>query len=173
MREQAVVRTSLVANRSLMPSGMPSSGRASPALSRASALLRHRARALRRLQHIGVERARLLDRGEMRVGELGGGERALAQAVARLGERERRQLGHLPSGAVAGERVRRLAVDRLGRLRALRRHRQPGRLEILRLEARRNLAALDRHLELVAPPERLFFAGPAHAPYSTTFGTAK
>ena len=35
--------------------------------------------ALRRLQHIGVERARLLDRGEMRVGEFGRGELLLAQ----------------------------------------------------------------------------------------------
>src|SRR6266700_7388280 len=37
MREQAVVRTSRVANRFLMPSGRPSSGRACPAPSRASA----------------------------------------------------------------------------------------------------------------------------------------
>ena len=37
MREHAVVRTSLVANMSLMPSARPSSGRASPARRRASA----------------------------------------------------------------------------------------------------------------------------------------
>ena len=41
--------------------------------------LGHRGGALRRLQHIGVERARLLDRGEMRVGKLGRGEFLLLQ----------------------------------------------------------------------------------------------
>ena len=51
-------------------------------------------RALRRLQHIGVERARLLHRGEMRVGELGGGEFLLLQAVARGRDGERGQFGH-------------------------------------------------------------------------------
>ena len=43
--------------------------------------LGHRAGALRRLQHIGVERARLLDRGKMRVGKLRRREFLLLEAV--------------------------------------------------------------------------------------------
>ena len=69
MCEPAVVRTPSVQNRSLTASGMPSSGPASPLAMRASEALAMALRALRRLQHIGVERARLLHRGEVRVGQ--------------------------------------------------------------------------------------------------------
>ena len=88
MREHAVVRTSLVANRSLMPERNAFQRPRVAGLEPRVGVLRHRARRVGRLQHIGVERARLLDRRDMRVGKLGGGERALAQAVARLGEGE-------------------------------------------------------------------------------------
>ena len=78
---------------------------------RASASLRHGERALGRLQHIGVEHARLLDRGEMRVGDLDGGEFLVAQALARLRERERRELGHSPSGLSQTKAFLRAAAD--------------------------------------------------------------
>src|SRR5262249_53142839 len=53
----------------------------------------------RSLQHEGIERARLLDRGEMRVGKLGGREAAAAEPVARLRERQRREFCHSLSGS--------------------------------------------------------------------------
>ena len=74
MCEHAVVRTPAVQNRSLMPSGSPSSG---PALAFCQPRIcgaRHVAGAIRRFQHEGIERARLLDSGEMRLGKFGCGE---------------------------------------------------------------------------------------------------
>src|SRR4029078_10055467 len=50
--------------------------------------------ALGRLQHIGVERTRLLDRGAMRICEFGSGELLPLKAVARLRDGERGQLAH-------------------------------------------------------------------------------
>src|SRR5262249_59234515 len=62
--------------------------------------LRHGSRRLRRLQHEGIERVRLLDRGEVRVGELSGREAPAAEPVARLCERQRRELCHSLSGSL-------------------------------------------------------------------------
>src|SRR5262249_35628338 len=56
--------------------------------------LRHRTRALRGLQHIGVERTRLLHGGKVRVGELRGGEFSPPKAVACVRERQRCEIGH-------------------------------------------------------------------------------
>src|ERR1700704_1169182 len=81
MCEQAVVRTSLVANMSLMPSASPSSGRASPAASRASAAS-------------AIVRARCLNEGNVRIGQLDGGEFSSAKPVPRLRERQRCELAH-------------------------------------------------------------------------------
>ena len=67
------------------------------------ARLRHGVRALRRLQHIGVERARPLHRDEMRLGKLGGGELLLLQAVAGARDGERGQLGHSGSSHLNGD----------------------------------------------------------------------
>ena len=76
-----MVRTSLVANRSLMPSAILE--RAGGArLEARIRLLRHRERLVGRLQHKGVERARLRHGGKMRLGELDGGHVPLAQAIA-------------------------------------------------------------------------------------------
>ena len=83
MCEQAVVRTPSVQNMSLTASGMPSSGPALPACDARVGGFRHRGGALRRLQHIGVERARLLHRRKMRVGQFQRGEAFLLQPVAR------------------------------------------------------------------------------------------
>ena len=134
---------------------------------------------LRRLQHIGVERARLFDGGEMRVGEFGRGNLLRAQPVARRGQRERGQIGHPAVGssqengffsAFAGALVARLpaaagcagsgctgnaAEQRLGRRRVVRLQQAP---------------AFE-----VGEPDGIFFTGEAHAStlYSTTFGTRK
>src|SRR5262249_36504726 len=54
----------------------------------------HRACALRGLQHIGVERTRLLHGGKVRIGELRGGELSPAKAVACVRERQRCEIGH-------------------------------------------------------------------------------
>ena len=58
MRLPAVVSTPSVQNRSLIASGMPSSGRASPRGEPRVGLRRHRQRALGRLGDEGVQRAR-------------------------------------------------------------------------------------------------------------------
>ena len=103
MCEQAVVRTPSVQNMSLMASGMPSSGPASPLAMRASDAFAMAQRALRRLQHIGVERARLLDRRQMRVGEFDGGEFLLLQPIARGRNGERGQFAHSVSSQAKPE----------------------------------------------------------------------
>ncbi len=92
--EPAVVRTSLVQNRSLMPSGMPSSGPPSPFRKPRVRRARHVARVVRRLLHEGIERARGFDRADMGVGQLERGDVFLAQTLAGLGERQRGQVGH-------------------------------------------------------------------------------
>ena len=84
MCEQAVVRTPCVQNMSLIASGMPSSGARLAVGDARIGGFRHVAGALGRLQHEGVERARLFDRGKMRVGQFGGGEALFLQPVARL-----------------------------------------------------------------------------------------
>jgi hypothetical protein len=78
------VRTPSVANRSLMPSGH--------AFERTSLALGEL--LVGRLQHIGVERARLLDGGDMRLGELGGGELLGLQPLAGLGQGQAGEIGH-------------------------------------------------------------------------------
>src|SRR5204863_9578718 len=55
---------------------------------------RHRARMLRCFLHEGIERARSLDRADMRVGQLEGGDVFVVQALARLRERERGEVRH-------------------------------------------------------------------------------
>ena len=55
-----------------MPSGMPSSGRAWPGGEPRIGLRRHRERLLRRLDDEAVEHARLLDGGDMRLGQFDG-----------------------------------------------------------------------------------------------------
>src|SRR4029453_7023241 len=62
---------------------------------------RHGACPLRSLQHIGIERACLLYGGEMRVGELGGGELPPPKAVACVRERQKRKGGHSAEGSQA------------------------------------------------------------------------
>ena len=94
MFEPAVETTPSVQNRSLMPSGMPSSAPPSP-----RAILSSEAAAIASAcsgvsQHIGVERPRLLDRGDMGLGQFGGGEALGLQAVTGFGEREMGQFGH-------------------------------------------------------------------------------
>jgi hypothetical protein len=64
----------------------------------AGGLLGHCARQVRRLKHIGIEAARSLDRGKMRVHEFGGGEFALAQPVASFAQRQRRKIRHSSPG---------------------------------------------------------------------------
>ncbi len=59
----------------------------------------HRARPLRRLQHDGIERTRLVDGGKMCVGKLEGGDLFLTQLVARLRERQRGRIGHSDGGS--------------------------------------------------------------------------
>ena len=54
-------------------------------------------RAFGRLQHIGVEDARLLHRNEMRLGKFGGGELFCLEPRARVRDREVGELGR--SGA--------------------------------------------------------------------------
>ena len=74
MCEQAVVRTSLVAEH-VLDAERKTFERARLAGPETSVgRLRHRARALRRLQNKGVERARLLHDGNVRIGQLDGGE---------------------------------------------------------------------------------------------------
>ena len=112
---------------------------------------------------IGVERARLLDRGEMRVGQLGGGDLLLPQPVARLRQRERGQLRH-SGGTVADERRGwcglglRLGV-RLGLRRGFPRGIPLGRIR----RVRRGGLLLPRHLVEVGEPQLvLHLAGEAH-----------
>ena len=85
MCEPAVERTSLVQNRSLIASGMPSSGLAPPRrdASRPTPLAMARER-IRRPEHIGIEAARPFHRGEMRVGKLDGGNRFVAEPIRAL-----------------------------------------------------------------------------------------
>ena len=79
MCEQAVVRTPAVQNISLMPSGMTCE-RAGLALGERASAACAMSRARSGVSStIGVERARLLDRGEMRVGKFGRGEFLLPQ----------------------------------------------------------------------------------------------
>ena len=94
MCEHAVVRTPAVQNKSFTPSGSPSSEPPSPFASRASARARRLAGAIWRFEYECIERARLLDSDKMRVGKFGGGKFAAAQRVARLRQRQRRQLSH-------------------------------------------------------------------------------
>jgi hypothetical protein len=55
---------------------------------------RHVAGAIRRFQHKGVKRTRLLDGGEVRIGQFGCGKFLRAQRIARLRQRERGEIGH-------------------------------------------------------------------------------
>ena len=64
-----------------MPSGAPSSGPPSPGGDAGVGGAGHLQRLVRRLQHIGVERARGGDGVQMRAGDLLRRERAGAQAV--------------------------------------------------------------------------------------------
>src|SRR5829696_8360728 len=57
--------------------------------------LRHLERTLRRLEHEGVERPRLLDRADMGARELGRGEALRLEPVAGVGKSEGREIGHL------------------------------------------------------------------------------
>src|SRR4029077_8191833 len=59
----------------------------------------HLVRLLRRFQHERIERTRLLDRGEMRIGEFGRGKLLLAQSGARLRQCERGEVGHSAVGS--------------------------------------------------------------------------
>src|SRR3981081_1517821 len=61
-------------------------------------LARHGAGLIRGFHHKGVERARLLDRLEVRVGQFKRGKGFVREATSSLGERPRCQLGHLSTG---------------------------------------------------------------------------
>ena len=133
------------------------------------------ARALvRRLQHIGVERARLLHGGKMRLGELDGGEFSSAKAVARVRERQRREIGHSSGLSQANALGGGIDTLRFGRLLALGaappargfRQRQSHRLQILRRHARRHLAAGEEFRAPQAEEVFLFFTGEAHWRFS-------
>ena len=90
MCEHAVVRTPAVQNKILDAERQaferPALAFCQPRIGRS----RHRAGAIRRFQYECIERARLLDRGKMRIGQFGGGKFAPAQRVARLRQRQRR-----------------------------------------------------------------------------------
>src|SRR5262249_11970838 len=58
----------------------------------------HRPRLIRRLQHIGVEETRALHRLKMRFGQFDRGQGLRREAVAGLGNRQRRQIGHFSTG---------------------------------------------------------------------------
>src|SRR5215218_755177 len=75
---------------------------------------------IRRFQHEGVERARRLDRGKVRVGQFKRGKRLVREAIPGLGDRQRYQIGHLLIGLQKnGDRVLSLAgVSFLGRVRS-------------------------------------------------------
>ena len=146
---------------SLMASGMPSSG---PRLALGQARVggfRHVGGALRRLQHIGVERARAFHGGEMGVGQFGGGEALVLQPVARRGQSERGQFTHgLRSSSGGDASASRFASSR--RLAG----KAAGLVAARTRKARRRLVrqVVERH-------QQGHFAGDAH--YSTTFGTRK
>ena len=78
-----------------MPSGMPSSGRASPGGERAVGLRRHRERLFRRLDNEAIERPALFDSGDLRLGEIDGGNLFLHQRIARRGEAQFGQFGQM------------------------------------------------------------------------------
>ena len=59
---------------------------------------RHGAGLIRRFQHKGIERARRLDRLEMRVGQFKRRKGFVREAGSGLGERQRCQIGHLSTG---------------------------------------------------------------------------
>ena len=78
-----------------MPSGRPSSGRASPALQALVALGGLRQRLLGRRQHVGVEGGIAgLDRVQERLRQLRRGELLLAQPLARFGEGQLGEVSH-------------------------------------------------------------------------------
>ena len=77
---------------------MPPSGPPSPLAIAGIGRARHGAGLIRRLQHEGIERARGLDRLEMRVGQFKRGKGFVREAVSGLGERQRCQIGHLSTG---------------------------------------------------------------------------
>jgi hypothetical protein len=92
---QACVCTPSVANRSLMPSGMPSSAPPLPAAMRRIRGLCHVARLFRRHGDIGVERAvRRIDRAEIGVRQFDGGDLLGAQLFAGFGNGQAGQIGH-------------------------------------------------------------------------------
>src|SRR5262249_51178541 len=61
-------------------------------------LARHRARGIRRLQHEGIQRPRVLDRLQMGVGEFERRKSFARKTLTGLGERKRSQIGHLLIG---------------------------------------------------------------------------
>ena len=98
MCEQAVVRMPAVQNKSLIPSGTPSSDAALAFCQSPIRGSRHITSAVWRFQHERIERARFLDGGDVRVGKFSRGKFLLAQGVTRLRQRQRRKLAH-PAGS--------------------------------------------------------------------------
>ena len=100
-----MVSTPLVQNRSLIASGMPSSGRASPRAEPRVGGRGHRQRLLRRLGDEGVERPRRLDRGDIAPSASSRAENCFARSPSRASARVRSvsvaSLDHLRHGEEA------------------------------------------------------------------------
>src|SRR5512144_1458863 len=138
MCEQAVVRTPLVANKSLMPRGMPSSGRATPLAMRASlSLAASSARSgVVSTKALSASLARPI--ASMRARELFGGQLLAEKRLARFGNGKIGGVGHaLGLNGVALDKgtvgfARSLLVECLalpaGRLTGLSWSRAPARL---------------------------------------------
>ena len=105
----------LVANRSLMPSGMPPSGPPSPlAISSSEASRAMLAGLIRRFQHERIEHARSLNRLKVRIGQFKGRKGFVREAVSSLG-RESAMSGQSFINRTAEERRQGLVIGWVSR----------------------------------------------------------